>query len=65
VNTARADCSIGPSLARAAGKLGCATLKANALIDAVETNHATSAESWSPEGPAQGRNLELKTGLHG
>ena len=36
-------------------KRGTATVNARELGDAVETDHDTSLENWSQEGPAQGR----------
>ena len=36
-------------------KRGTATVNARELGDAVETDHDTSVENWSQEGPAQGR----------
>jgi bifunctional ADP-heptose synthase (sugar kinase/adenylyltransferase) len=36
-------------------KRGTATVSARELSQAIESDHDTSAENWSQEGPAQGR----------
>ena len=42
-------------------KRGTATVSAQEMADAVASDHDTSPESWSQEGPAQGRRNRLRT----
>ena len=39
-------------------KRGTATVSAEEMADAVTNDHDTTAETWSQEGPAQGRRRE-------
>ena len=63
---AGASCYEAARLANYAGgvvvmKRGTATVSARELSDAISSDHDTSAENWSQEGPEQGRRMKVKS----